>query len=302
LPAGTGQSRVDTSTAGRAGIIVAMTIVVAGEALFDLVLREDGSLGAHPGGGPFNAARTIARLGAPVTFLGGISTDAFGRRLAAMLAEDGVDHPRELVTDAPTTLAVAELSAAGSAEYRFYTEGTAAATEVPAAALPSAVDAVLVGTLGLVIEPLASSIERLIEATEAPVLLDANVRPSAIADEAAYRARLTRVVDRAQWLKASDDDLAWIAPGTDPVDAARALGAPTTLITRGARGATVVTADAAVDIPAPPVDVVDTIGAGDAFAGAFLTRRAEGAEQAAAFAAEVAADTCTRPGADPPRR
>ncbi len=107
------------------------------------------------------------------------------------------------------------------------------------------------------------------------------------------------MIDRAEWLKASDDDLAWIAPDTDPVDAARALGAPTTLITRGARGATVVTADAAVDIPAPPVDVVDTIGAGDAFAGAFLTRR-RGAE--AAFAAEVAADTCTRPGADPPRR
>ena len=97
-------------------------------------------------------------------------------------------------------------------------------------------------------------------------------------------------------LKASDDDLAWIAPDTDPVDAARALGAPTTLITRGARGATVVTADGVADIPAPTVDVVDTIGAGDAFAGAFLTRRD------VAFAVEIAADTCTRAGADPPRR
>lgn len=276
-----------------------MTIVVAGEALFDLVLEPGGSLRAHPGGGPFNAARAIGRLGTPVTFLGGISTDAFGRRLAAMLSEDGVDHPDELITEVPTTLAVAELAGAGSATYRFYTEGTAAAIEVGSP--PAAVDAVLVGTLGLVILPLATSVERLVEAADAPVLLDANVRPSAIADEAAYRARLKRLLARTDVLKASDDDLAWLQPGADPVDAARALGAPTTLVTRGAEGATVVTADAAVDIEAPQVEVVDTIGAGDAFAGAFLTRRGEGAEVAAAFAARVAAITCTRAGADPPR-
>ena len=120
-------------------------------------------------------------------------------------------------------------------------------------------------------------------------------------DEAAYRARLTRLMARTDVLKASDDDLAWIDPGADPVDAARSLGAPVTLLTRGARGATVVTAGEAVDIPAPAVEVVDTIGAGDAFAGAFLVRR-DGAEPAAAFAARVAAVTCTRPGADPPTR
>ncbi len=273
-----------------------MTIVVAGEALFDLVIGEDGAVSAHPGGGPFNAARTIARLGAEVTFLGGISTDAFGRRLAAMLDDDGVDHPDVLRTDAPTTLAVAEIARGGAATYTFYTQGTAAAEAVPPATLPGAVDALLIGTLGLVIEPLATSIERIAGQTDAPVLLDANVRPGAIADEAAYRARLARMIRRAEWLKASDDDLAWIDPDADPVDAARALGAPTTLITRGSRGATVVTAGDAVDVPAPAVDVVDTIGAGDAFAGAFLARRD------VAFAVEIAADTCTRAGADPPRR
>lgn len=279
-----------------------MTIVVAGEALFDLVLRDDGSVRAHPGGGPFNAARTIGRLGTPVTFLGGISTDAFGRRLASMLADDGVEHPEQLRTHLPTTLGVAELSAEGAATYRFYTDGTAAATAIAPACLPNEVDALLIGTLGLVIEPLATSIERIVETTQAPVLLDANVRPSAIADEVVYRARLTRLLEYTDVLKASDDDLAWIAPGTDPVQAARQLGAPTTLLTRGARGATVVTVDGVVDIPAPQVDVVDTIGAGDAFAGAFLARRGEGAEviEAATFAARVAAITCTRAGADPP--
>ncbi len=284
-----------------------MTIVVAGEALFDLVLAEDGSLTAHPGGGPFNAARTAARLGAPTTFVGRISRDRFGERLAAELRADGVSLGDDLRTGDPTTLAVAELSGGGAAAYRFYTEGTAAAgltVEAALAALPSSVDALLVGTLGLVIEPLAHAVEALVDTTGATVLLDANVRPAAIADEDAYRARLTRLLDRTDVLKASDDDLAWIAPGADPVETARALGPPITLLTRGARGATVVTADQAIEIAPQQVEVADTIGAGDAFAGAFLARHVEDVDavEAATFAATVAAITCTRAGADPPRR
>lgn len=284
-----------------------MTIVVAGEALFDLVLGEDGSVRAHPGGGPFNAARTIARLGAPTTFLGRISTDRFGDRLAAQLTADGVTLDHALRTGDPTTLAVAELSPEHAATYRFYTEGTAAAgltTETALSLLPSAVDALLIGTLGLVVEPLATAVEAVVEHVDATVLLDANVRLGAIHDEAAYRARLKRVLAHTDVLKASDEDLVWIAPGTDPVDTARALGAPTTLLTRGAQGATVITAGEEIAIPAPRVEVVDTIGAGDAFAGAFLAARRDGADatEAATFAARVAAITCTRAGADPPTR
>ncbi|HYI35017.1 MAG TPA: carbohydrate kinase [Thermoleophilaceae bacterium] len=284
-----------------------MTIVVAGEALFDLVLHADGSVGAHPGGGPFNAARTIGRLGTPAAFLGRISRDRFGRRLAGELEADGVTLGEALRTDAPTTVAVAELSAEGAATYRFYTEGTAAAgltPDVALATLPGSTEALMVGTLGLVVEPLATAVEALVGHVDVPVLLDANVRPAAIRDEAAYRARLTRLLARTDVLKASDDDLAWIAPGTDPVEAARALGAPTTLLTRGAGGAAVVTTETEVEIPAPRVEVVDTIGAGDAFAGAFLVARRDGADipGAAGFAARVAAVTCTRAGADPPTR
>ncbi len=284
-----------------------MTIVVAGEALFDLVLRADGSLAAHPGGGPFNAARTIARLGTPVAFVGGLSRDRFGQRLAADLAADGVTLSDDLRSDDPTTLAVAELSDEHAASYRFYTQGTAAAgltADAALGALPGSVDALLIGTLGLVVQPLADAVEALVEQLDVPVLMDVNVRPSAIEDEDGYRARLTRLLARTDTLKASDDDLAWIAPGVDPLEAARALGPATTLLTRGARGATLVTAAGAVEIPAPQVDVVDTIGAGDAFAGAFLAGRMEGAdaEAAATFAAGVAAVTCSRAGADPPTR
>ena len=101
-------------------------IVVGGEALIDLVLHADGRLAAIPGGGPYNTARTIARLGPTVAFVGGLSTDQLGRRLHDGLVADGVVDTLATVTDAPTTLAVAALDEAGVATYRFYTEGTSA--------------------------------------------------------------------------------------------------------------------------------------------------------------------------------
>ena len=102
-------------------------ILVGGEALFDLVL-EDGSedIRAHPGGGPFNTARTIGRLEQPVAFLGRLSSDRFGTTHERMLAEDAVRLDAVVWTDEPTTLALAEVDASGSARYRFYERGTAA--------------------------------------------------------------------------------------------------------------------------------------------------------------------------------
>ena len=101
-------------------------ILVGGEALYDLVDSGDDSLSAHPGGGPFNAARTIGRLEGPVAFLGRLSTDRFGTRMADILAQDGVRLDAVVRTDDPTTLAVAEFDAQGNASYRFYTDGTSA--------------------------------------------------------------------------------------------------------------------------------------------------------------------------------
>ena len=101
-------------------------IVVAGEALIDLIVAADGRLSAIPGGGPYNTARTIARLGGDVAFLGRLSSDRFGRTLRAALAADGVRLDLVSATDDPTTLAVAELDAHGTASYRFYVDGTSA--------------------------------------------------------------------------------------------------------------------------------------------------------------------------------
>ena len=296
-------------------------VVVTGEALIDLVLAHDGTLAGHPGGGPYNVARTVGRLAQPVAYLGCLSGDAFGTWLRGELERDGVRLETVVAVDAPTTLAVAELDAAGAARYRFYSAGTSAPAltlEAAQDALPADLGTLYLGTLGLVFEPMATTLEALVTRVEPTTLvaLDPNCRPTTIDDPAAYRARLGRLLARTDVVKASEDDLAWLDPGTEPVDAARRLLAgehAVALVTLGGTGALVVTARDAVRVPAPPVDVVDTIGAGDAFMGAFLARwrgrglgredlaRRDEVEQAAAFACRVAAVTCSRAGADPPR-
>jgi fructokinase len=297
------------------------TVVVTGEALIDLVLAQDGSLDGHPGGGPYNVARTIGRLEQPVAYLGRVSTDGFGRRLLLELEADGVDLESIVATDAPTTLALAELDDAGAARYEFYDTGTSApglTLEAASAAFPERVGMFYLGTLGLVFEPMATTLEALVAriGDETLVALDPNCRPTMLPDPAAFRGRLARLLTRTDVVKASEEDLAWIDPGTDPVTAARRLLShddAVALVTLGGDGALAVTAKEAVEVRAPKVEVVDTIGAGDAFMGAFLAHwRGRGLgrsdlhlldelEQAATFACRVAAITCSRAGADPPR-
>jgi fructokinase len=296
-------------------------IVVAGEALFDLVLEGTDQLEAHPGGGPFNTARTLGRLEQPVSYLGRLSTDRFGTRLRQLLIEDRVHLDTVVATEDPTTLALAELDPTGAARYRFYATGTSAAgltTDAALRALPSRVEILHVGTLGLVLEPTATATEAVVEqlAGRALIAVDPNCRPSIIDDEAAYRARLRRILARADLVKVSEEDVAWLDPGRPPVEAARALlegGAPAAVLTRGGDGAVAITPAAEVAVPAPPAKVVDTIGAGDAFGGGFLAwwRRAGfGREQlsdlgavveATRFACLVAGRTVERAGASPPR-
>jgi fructokinase len=298
------------------------TIVVGGEALVDVVVGDSDALTGHAGGGPYNVARTIGRLERPVTFLGRISTDRLGQRLARELTDDGVRLDSVVPTEDSTTLALVETDGAGVATYRFYTEGTATpglTVDDALAALPDDVAMLHVGTLGLVLEPIATALEAVVAdaGRSTLVALDPNCRPDFIPDPDAYRARLTRVLARADLLKASDADLAWLEPGAGPVDAARSLlrdGPDIAVVTLGANGAVVVTADDAVPVPAVPANVVDTIGAGDAFGGALLAwwherglGRADLASldrvvEATRFACVVAAKTCEQAGAVPPRR
>jgi fructokinase len=295
-------------------------ILVGGEALFDLIYDGDENLHGHPGGAAFTTARTIGRLGQPVAYLGRLSTDRFGMKLERLLAADGVRLDAVVRTDEPTTLAMAELDATGSAGYRFYERATSApglTPEAALAALPSAVAILHVGTLGLTLEPMASALEAVVEELggRTLVMVDPNVRPWVIADADLYRRRLRRVLGRTDLVKVSEEDLAWLEPERSAADAARMLlhsGPRVVLLTRGADGVEVVTGAGDVPVPAPEVEVVDTIGAGDAFGGGFLAWwRAQGLgrEQlddqaavvaAATFGALVAARTVARAGASPP--
>lgn len=296
-------------------------IVVAGEALVDLVMDSERELSAHCGGGPFNTARTIARLERPVSYLGCLSTDSFGARLRRELAGDGVIVDAAVTVDHPTTLALATVDEDGAARYRFYTAGTSApalTVEVALAAMPEAVAALHVGTLGLVLEPMAVALEAVVAqvAGKALIMVDPNCRPSLIHDRGRYRRRLQRILGSSDVVQASVEDLGWLEPTGSPIGAARKLlgqGPRVGLVTCGGDGALVVTRETSVPVAVRPTDVVDTIGAGDAFGGAFLAwwhARAlgpgdlgdlESLRAAARFACEVAALTCERAGASPLR-
>src|SRR4051795_2585669 len=299
-------------------------ILVGGEALFDVVASDGEDLKAHPGGGPFNASRTIARLEQPVAYLGRLSTDRFGDRLERILLDDGVSLQSVVRPEAPTTPALAELGKDGSvARYRFYAQGTSAAgltSEAALAALPERVETIFVGTLGLVLEPMASALEAVVDrlsGTDTMVAVDPNCRPEVIGEPAAYRRRLKWILARTHLLKVSEEDVHFLDPDRDPVKATRALlvdGPAVGILTRGGEGAVVVTATEAVEVAPPKIAVADTIGAGDAFAGGFLAwwrERELGVAaledldtvvEGARFACLVAAKTCERPGASPPYR
>jgi fructokinase len=295
-------------------------VVVAGEALVDLVVAADGSVTAIPGGGPFNAARALSRLGTQTSFLGALSSDRFGRLLRATLAGDGVRLDHAPAVPQPTTLALAEVDAAGTASYRFYLSGTSAplldavATDAVAASPPVALH---VGSLGLVLEPMADHLAAL--ATGLPpdvlVFVDPNCRPAPIEDPARYRSRLDHVLDRADVVKVSTEDLAYLLPDVPAADAAVRLRRRThqvVLVTDGPRPTLVVHGAGTFMVPVPAVRVVDTVGAGDTFGGAFLASWLAAANgpgdlldpdrlrRAVERAARAAAMTCTRAGAQPP--
>ncbi len=305
---------------GSSPIGVSPLIVVAGDALVDLIVRPDGGIVPVGGGGPYNSARAIARLDVPTAWIGGLSSDRFGHLLEAGLAADGVGLAMVQRTDLPTTLALAELGVDGSAAYRFYTEQTSAPAVLPgplAAGLPPSTVAVLTGTLGLVLEPMATTLEAWVAGLPRDVLvmIDPNARPSLISDAAAWRARVSRVIARADIVKASAEDLEFLRPGETLNQAIAWVGThgpAVVLVTDGSRPVTVRAGDTVEHVPAPRVDVVDTVGAGDTFGGAFLACLVhEGIGRAglvdpapvlraARFAVRASAAVCGRPGANPP--
>jgi fructokinase len=296
-------------------------ITVIGEALVDIIVDPTGNVTSVVGGAPLNTARTCARLGIDTTFLGGVSTDAFGGRIMRLLSDDGVNYALGAQVHEPTTLAIAQIDEHGAATYRFMMEGTSAAAVTADQAL-DAVGAdcrvVHAGTLGLVLQPLADATRAVVAASldDRIVMIDPNCRPSVMTTSEVFRSTLDSVLGRADIVKVSGDDLEFMFPELDLIEAARALqvqSGAVVLFTDGAKAVCVMNGSDEIVLNVPKVPVVDTVGAGDSFSGGFLSewmhrgltrddvRDTDKVVSAARYGIAVAGITCQRPGADPPR-
>lgn len=308
---------------------VAGVIVVAGEALIDLVSEPDGRYRAVPGGSPANVAVGLARLGAPTQLLARIGSGRFGQIVRTHLASNGVGMAHAVDAPEPTTLAVVSLDDAGLPSYDFYVDGTAdwgwSPDELPDP-LPPGTAALCTGSLAIALEPGATALTGLLDREhrrgDVTIVLDPNLRPALLGSRQRTRVRLEAQLACSDVVKVSTEDLAWLAPGAAPREITAAwlsLGPELVVVTDGASGALAVTrAGSEVTVPAQPVELVDTVGAGDAFTsglvqalrrrdllGGSARTRLAAVEDAAlheivTYAARVAALTCGRRGADPP--
>ena len=255
-------------------------IAVAGEALIDLVVSPGGQVAAHPGGGPYNAARTLARLGAGPTFLGRLARTASAGCCAAGWPPKGSPSacPGRRPGRAPwrsrpsTRRAVAELRLLPGRD-----RGRRPATRSCGRRCPTGVTAVHVGTLGLLMEPIGAAVEQLIRRRRARAARWCSSTPTAAPAPSPTPpptgGASAAIARRANIVKASTEDLAYLYPGAPPEAAAKALldaGAPLVLVTDGPRPARAFLPDAVLTSDVPAVTVADTIGAGDAFGGGFL--------------------------------
>jgi fructokinase len=300
-------------------------ILCCGESLIDMLPRQattgENAFAPHAGGAVFNPAIALGRLGAPVAMFTGLAADFFGDLLAETLESSKVSTQYVHRADAPCTVAFVKL-VDGHATYAFYDENTAGRM-LPTDALPDLADdvnALFFGGISLVVEPCGATYEALMtrEAAKRVTMIDPNIRPGFIKDEAAYRARIDRMMGMADIVKLSDEDLAWLMGGEDiDANAAQvlAMGPKLVCITRGKDGASGYTANGRVDVAANTVTVVDTVGAGDTFnAGVLASLEQAGVlskegvanlsdeviANALSLGARSAAITVSRAGANPP--
>ncbi|MDH6136868.1 fructokinase [Kitasatospora sp. MAA4] len=309
--------------------------LVIGEALTDILAGPDGRRSAVPGGSPANVALGLARLGHPVRLATRVGGDEHGAVLRRHLGESGVLLTDGSVVDAATSTATAVLGADGAASYRFDVRWSLP----PAATDPAATGRIAhlhTGSIAALLVPGAARVLAAVRAARpgATVSYDPNLRPALLGTAAQERPRVEELVALSDVVKASDEDLGWLYPGYDPAEVAAGwarTGPSLVVLTLGAGGARAFWRHGSHPVGPIPVEVVDTVGAGDAFMAGLLSgllragllgggrdspapardelRVATGADrlpekvaESLALAARAAALTCARPGADPPRR
>jgi fructokinase len=296
------------------------TALVVGEALIDIV---DTGMPNHrtkatPGGSPANVAVGLARLGVPTELITRLGTDPYGDQLGAHLAGNGVRLATGSVDPGfRTSTATATLDPQGVASYTFDISW-----DLPMLASNQGCAAVHTGSIATVLEPGAKAIRDFLGAlADQPVTVtfDPNARPTLTPDPKVTWTAVCALAALSDLVKLSDEDCAFLRAGSSLEEiAAELLTADRTrcvVVTRGGDGAIGITRTARVDVPAPKIEVVDTVGAGDSFMSALIaglhTRgllgevRLEGLDketlrQVVDYAAKAAAITCTRHGADPP--
>ena len=300
-----------------------------GDALVDFFVgrADDGAsirLDGCVGGSGLNVALGLARLGRPVAFLTKNGADPCGRHILAFLQKEGIDTRFVIETDRNSTLAMVETDAAGEPRYAFYAEDSAdrslTSGELPH--LPQEIRVVHVGSYTTVLEPAASAYLALVrrEYAKCFVAYDPNVRLAVEPDPEIWRQSVNRFAASAHLLKLSGEDARQLYPQRG-IEALAAdfiqRGLRLVVVTKGREGAVAFTAEGrSAAVPAPPVAVVDTLGAGDSFQAAMLAwlerhDALQGTDAAAldsdalqamlGFAARAAAVTCSRRGADLPR-
>lgn len=295
-------------------------LLVVGEALVDIVERRDGTRAEHPGGSPANVALGLARLGRRTGLLTRVGNDDRGHRIVEHLQAAGVRLVPGSVAGARTSTAKATLDERGVASYEFDIDW-----RLPAGIGAQGATAVHTGSIAAFLAPGGDQVLELLQraAPSATISYDPNARPRLMGDADAARRRVERIVAGCDLVKVSDEDLEWLTPGEDPADVAdrwQRSGPAVVVVTRGAAGALARFRGQGVQVPAPAVPVVDTVGAGDAFTSGALDylsgagmlgpdrRRALAAidEQTLIamlrHAVRASAITCTRAGAQPPTR
>ena len=306
--------------------------VICGEALIDMFVENNkqSNVGQFPlqavvGGSPFNVAIGLARLGQPASLLTGLSTDMFGKRLSKVLSDEGVSQELVVEKQLPTTVAFIEKDKNGVPTYLFLGEG-AADRSLTIDDVDLKIDVPLgihLGSYTIVAQPTADSLLALVKKYSGKCLisLDPNIRAIVEPDMEVWRDRVDELIQLADIVKVSDEDLELMYPHTQPEDVMEkwlSIGLKMAVLTRGGEGSTLWSAHGKVDVKTPRIKVIDTVGAGDTYQASLLDSVGNLIKQfdkdwpeelsentlkeIGTYAAAAAAITCSRQGADLPTK